>query len=376
MTKVAIVKADFYDTKVVEQAMQDLFTHLGGIEKYINPGERVLVKPNMLEGVDKDKAVTTHPEVVRAVIRLVKRAGAVPVVGDSPGLGSIAKVAEKCGIAEVCRAEGVAVVPFEEAVEIALPEGRMLKKLAVAKVLTEVDKVISVAKMKTHSFMGVTGAVKNLFGFFVGADKAQFHLRMKRRGDFARMLLDLYGTVRPVISIVDGIWGMEGAGPRNGQPVRGGVLLGGDCGFSVDLVMTDVMGFAAEHMPVAEAAMADGLSPSLAEIVRVGSAAAVRHQFKGPRNFDSLENRLPAWLVDFSQSQFTAKPLINQACIGCGRCAEHCPPGVIRIVRGQAVIDYRECIRCYCCQELCPANAVTLRDGGLLRLTKRLRRFR
>lgn len=64
MTKVAVVKADSYDTQVVEQAMQDLLTHLGGIEKYINPGERVLVKPNMLEAADKASGITTHPLVV------------------------------------------------------------------------------------------------------------------------------------------------------------------------------------------------------------------------------------------------------------------------------------------------------------------------
>ncbi|SHJ37296.1 DUF362 domain-containing protein [Propionispora hippei] len=373
MTKVVIVKANSYDTQVVEQVMQDLLAHLGGIERYINAGERVLVKPNMLEAVDKASGVTTHPEVVRAVVRMVKSAGAIPVVGDSPGVGNLRKVAEKCGIWQVCQEEGVLLVSFNEIAELALPEGILLKKLNVANVVTEVDKVISLAKMKTHSFMGVTGAVKNLFGLFVGTDKAQFHLRMKHRTDFARMLVDLYRAIKPVLSIVDGITGMEGAGPRNGQVVRSGVLLAGSCGFSVDLVMADIMGFDAEQMPVAQAALAAGLSPALAAIDRVGSGKDEHLHFKEPRNFDSLERKLPGWLVDFSQNQFTAKPLIDRACIGCGRCAEHCPPKAIRIIQGKAVIDYRECIRCYCCQELCPADAVSLSDGRLLRLVKWLR---
>lgn len=374
MTKVAVVKADSYETQIVEQAMSELLAQLGGMSQYIQTGDRVLVKPNMLEGVDKGKCVTTHPEVVRAVIRSVKEAGAIPVVGDSPGVGNLRKVAEKCGIWQVCQEEGVLLVPFEETAELVLPEGNLLKRLKVANVVTEVDKVISLAKMKTHSFMGVTGAVKNLFGLFVGTDKAQFHLRMKHRADFAQMLVDLYRAIKPVLSIVDGITGMEGAGPRNGQVVRSGVLLAGSCGFSVDLVMADIMGFDAEQMPVAQAALAAGLSPALTAIDRVGSGKGVRLHFKEPRNFDSLERKLPGWLVDFSQNQFTAKPLIDRACIGCGRCAKHCPPGAIRITQGKAVIDYRECIRCYCCQELCPANAVSLSDGRLLRLVKWLRK--
>jgi len=374
MTKVAVVQAYSYDTQIVEQAMTELLAHLGGISQYIQPGERVLVKPNMLEGLPSEKATTTHPEVVRAVIRLVKSCGATVVVGDSPGLGNTLKVAEKCGILAVCREENVEVIPFEEPTELPLPDGVILKKLMVAKVFREVDKVISLAKMKTHSFMGVTGAVKNLFGFFVGPDKAQFHLRMKRRADFAQMLVDLYGGIKPVLSIVDGIIGMEGAGPRNGQPVQCGLLLAGTCGFAVDLVMAEIMGFKAEQMPVAQAALLAKLSPSLQELELVGSASQLRFHFKEPRNFESLEGRLPGWLVDFSQNQFTAKPKVDEHCIACGTCAAHCPPKAIKMLEGKAVIDYRECIRCYCCQELCPANAVSLVDGTLLKLTKRFRK--
>lgn len=374
MTKIAAVQANSYDTQIVEQAMQELLDHLGGISQYIQTGDRVLVKPNMLEGVDKGLSVTTHPEVVRAVLRLIKQAGGIPVVGDSPGLGNTVKVAEKCGILQVCREEAVELVPFEQPVEVALPEGRVLKKLILAKVIGEVDKVISLAKMKTHSFMGVTGAVKNLFGCFVGTDKAQFHLRMKRRADFACMLVDLYGAVKPVLSIVDGITGMEGAGPRNGKPIQTNMLLGGSCGFSVDLVMADRMGFKAEQMPVAQVALAAGLSPTLAGIDVVGSGKELTYRFQEPRNFESLEGRMPGWLVDFSQNQFTAKPRIEPQCIACGRCAEHCPPHAIQIVEGRAVIDYHTCIRCYCCQELCPVNAVSLVDGMLLKVAKRLRK--
>ncbi|TCL38082.1 uncharacterized protein DUF362 [Anaerospora hongkongensis] len=101
MTKVAAVKADSYDPHIVGQAISDLLTHLGGMSQFVNPGDRVLVKPNMLEAVEKGLCVTTHPEVVKAVIREVRQAGAVPVVGDSPGTSTTVKAAEKCGILAV-----------------------------------------------------------------------------------------------------------------------------------------------------------------------------------------------------------------------------------------------------------------------------------
>ncbi|MDF2501125.1 MAG: hypothetical protein K0Q77_1839 [Anaerosporomusa subterranea] len=61
MAKVAVVQANSYDSQIVDQAMTELLAHLAGMSKYIQPGERVLVKPNLLEGLPPEKAVTTHP---------------------------------------------------------------------------------------------------------------------------------------------------------------------------------------------------------------------------------------------------------------------------------------------------------------------------
>lgn len=95
MEKVAVVKVDSYDynSDDVEKGINEVLDLIGGIEKYINPGERVLIKPNMLEAVPKELSVTTHPEVVRAVIREVKKAGGVPVLGDSPAMGHTVRTA-------------------------------------------------------------------------------------------------------------------------------------------------------------------------------------------------------------------------------------------------------------------------------------------
>lgn len=372
MTKVAAIKAGSYDPKVVQQAIEDLLRELGGIEKFIRPGERVLIKPNMLEGMPPEKAVTTHYEVVRGMIQQVKKAGGIPLVGDSPGVSSTLRAAEKCGILLVCQQEGAQLVPFTEKVEVSFKEGTTIKKFILASTYNQVDKVISLGKMKTHSFMGVTGGVKNLFGLIVGTDKAQFHLRMKKRSDFAGMLVDLAQAVKPVLYIVDGIIGMEGNGPRNGDPKKADILLGGANGFAVDLVMAEVMGFKGESMPVAAKALSLGLSPKIKEIEIVGSGRERRLEFAKPHNLESIDNRLPISLVSFFQNQLTAKPVIIDCCIACGRCAAHCPPKAIQMTK-KAVIDYKKCIRCYCCQELCPADAVMLHNGFLLKLINRVR---
>lgn len=371
--KVAAVKVDTYNFAEVERGLSEVLDLLGGLSNWVNSGDRVLIKPNMLEGVPPEKAVTTHPELIRALIRKVKSLEAVPVVGDSPGVASTVKAAEQCGILAVCREESVDLVSFDNAVEIAYPDGLMIKKFMVAKRLIEVDKVISFAKMKTHTFMGVTGATKNLFGFIVGMQKAQFHLRLQKRQEFASMLIDLAGVVKPALTIVDGIVGMEGNGPRNGKPVHAGVLLAGECCFAIDVVMAEMMGFNPEELPLSSLALKEGLTPPLAGIDLVGNARDVRLHFIGPRTLKSLEDRVPKWAVRLGRAQLTAHPEIAENCIGCGRCVVHCPPKAMTVSGGKVEIDYDICIRCYCCQELCPEDAVQLREGYLLRLMQLFR---
>ncbi|MDR7868434.1 MAG: DUF362 domain-containing protein [Sporomusaceae bacterium] len=369
--KVAAVKVDSYTYEEVERGLNEALGLIGGIERFVAPGDKVLVKPNMLEGLPPEKAVTTHPEVLRALLLAVRAGGAKPFVGDSPGTTGTLKAAEKCGLAAVCRELAVPLVPFDATVDIPYPAGATVQKFALATPFAAADKVISLAKMKTHTFMGITGAAKNMFGFIVGMRKAQFHLRMQARPEFAAMLIDLASLVKPALSIIDGIVGMEGNGPRNGRPVNAGVILAGaDC-FAVDLVMAEIMGFDPARLPLVALALERGLTPPLAGIELIGSASGVRRKFVPPRSMLTLADRIPGWAAELGRSQLTARPEIGDTCIGCGRCAAHCPPGAMTVVNDKVRIDYDKCIRCYCCQEHCPADAVYLEEGHMLKLAKR-----
>jgi uncharacterized protein (DUF362 family)/Pyruvate/2-oxoacid:ferredoxin oxidoreductase delta subunit len=371
MMKVAAVNVASYARAGVEKGLAEALGLLGGVERFVAPGDKVLVKPNMLEGLPPEKAVTTHPEVLRAVLLAVKAGGAEPFVGDSPGTTGTLKAADKCGLLAVCRELGVPLVPFDATVDTPYPAGATVRKFALARPFADADKVISLAKMKTHTFMGITGAAKNMFGFIVGMRKAQFHLRMQARAEFAAMLIDLAGLVKPVLSIVDGVVGMEGNGPRNGSPVDAGVILAGaDC-FAVDIVMAEIMGFDPASLPLTALALERGLTPPLAGIELVGSARDIRRKFVPPRSMLSLADRIPGWAAELGRSQLTARPEIDAKCVGCGRCAAHCPPRAMTVVNDKVRIDYDKCIRCYCCQEHCPEDAVHLEEGHMLKLARR-----
>jgi uncharacterized protein (DUF362 family) len=119
MHLVTIEKAADYQPDTVKAALVRLLAPLGGMRAFVNPGERVLIKPNLLAGKSPEKAVTTHPEVLRAVIELGRAAGGAPLVGDSPGIGGLRKVAEKAGILAVIEDTGAELVEFTEPVPVA-----------------------------------------------------------------------------------------------------------------------------------------------------------------------------------------------------------------------------------------------------------------
>ena len=223
---VSLTKVPDYDRGKMGEALERLLEPLGGMAAFVLPGERVLLKPNMLYGKAPECAVTTHPEVLRAVIDLVKNAGGVPLVGDSPGFGDIRKVAEKSGLLQVCTDTGAELVEFAEAVEVA--GTGLFKRLELARPYLEADRVINLPKLKTHEMMTMTCAVKNLFGAVVGHAKAGWHLKAGAdREMFARMLLEIYLLRKPDLTIVDAITAMEGNGPGSGDPVHVGLLLAG-----------------------------------------------------------------------------------------------------------------------------------------------------
>jgi len=370
--RVTAVKTENYSPETIAQSIDAALSLLGGLGQFVQAGDRVLLKPNLLEGMPSECAITTHPEVVRAMIRQVQKLGAIPIVGDSPGVSGTLKAAEKCGILAVCREENVELVAFEQTREFPFPAGVTVKKFRLTAVLSQIDKVITLSKMKTHTFMGMTGAVKILFGCIVGMQKAQFHLRMQQRREFAGMLIDLANLVKPVLSIVDGVVGMEGNGPRNGKPFKAGVLLAGTNCFAVDVVMAEMMGFSVETLPVASLSLERGLTPAFAGIDCVGDGNGSRHRFIAPHSMMSLEDRVPPWFVHWAKRHLTARAHIGPDCIGCGRCAAHCPPQAMIVTGGKVHIDDAKCIRCYCCQELCPENAVQLEKGMLLKVVHRL----
>lgn len=239
---VVLSRCPDYETVNVKKALQVALDHLGGINRFISSGDRVLIKPNLIKGVPPEAHATTHPAVIEAVVCHVLDCGGHPFIGDSPAFGDLSTVAAKTGIANICKRYGIPLIPFASPVHVNIPDP-MVQRIAIDQTVLEADKIINIPKLKTHTQVGMTGAVKNLFGCVVGKRKVVLHFKL---GDsdhhFGRMLLGVYKVLNPTLHIVDGIVAMEGDGPANGRPKHLGLLSASSDGLALDRVLCEIIG--------------------------------------------------------------------------------------------------------------------------------------
>lgn len=372
-SQVSVVRCPDYDRIRIKESVQALLAPLGGMRSFVLPGQTVLIKPNLIHGTPPERGATTHPQVLRAVIEEVRDAGGRPVVGESPGYESFRVAAGKSGLLTVIEELDVPVALFDTWTEVELGPGRLAASLPIATPVVEADVVISLPKLKSHGLVVYTGCVKNMFGVICGTQKAQFHLRFQDCEVFSRLLAEVYAAARPALSILDGIIGMDGNGPRNGDPAPLGLMLAGADGVAVDTVACRIVGIDPLKSPPIRIAAQMGLgAASLPQIDLSGPPieALRTTNFRAPLAVrPSMRQRVmsgPTGRV--LRNLFTTRPAVSPGgCRGCTICARACPAGAIEMRDGKAHVNYDKCVRCYCCQEVCEHGAIRLATPPLAR---------
>jgi len=369
LEKVALFKVKDYDRKVLREKTEAIFAVFGGADGMFKKGDRVLLKPNLLFGRDCGRHVTTHPEIVFAAGSILKDIGCELTIGDSPGFGSAASVAEKCGIAAVARELGAKVVSFETGAELKVnSDNRIFKRFEVAKEIIEAGKVVNLAKLKSHGQMLLTMAVKNMFGAVVGLLKPQWHFKAGRDADlFARMLVELNLAIAPAFTILDGIYGMEGNGPANGTVRELNILMGGKNCVAIDTAAASLLKISPKSYFTGRAAMNMRLPGSELSDIEIAGDLALDfniENFKLPHIIDS-DWPMAGFLKKFLKSFFTPAPLYHKdACKFCMICKDLCPAKAITQPAPKELdFDLAKCIRCFCCQEMCPHGAITIKQS-------------
>jgi uncharacterized protein (DUF362 family) len=265
LAKISIAKCDSYSIEKVRNAVRQSVEHLGGMSSFVNPGDRVLLKVNLLMRRKPEKVTTTHPYVAQAVAELVLEAGGKPMIGDSPGgyhfynRKVLESVYETCGMKEAALNSGAELNYNTEAVDVPFPEGRIMKSIKTIKPVLEADKIINLPKIKTHMMTVYSGAVKNLFGIIPGSYKSEYHLRFEDTRDFADLLIDICMFSKPVLTVMDAVEGMEGYGPAHGNPRKVGLIISGTDPYNLDVAASQIIGFGKGQIPTIEKSIERGL---------------------------------------------------------------------------------------------------------------------
>lgn len=366
-----------YEYEKVKMNLEEVIKDLGGLSSYVEPGEKVLLKVNLLMKKRPEEATTTHPVFVQALADILLAHGAKVLIGDSPGgpfnEGVLKGIYKVCGYEKIAESSDVQLNWNFDHKEVKNEKGILLKKLTVVDFLEDVDKVISVSKLKTHGMMKFTGAVKNMFGIIPGLLKAEYHFKMPKVKDFSQMLVDVCRYADPVLSFMDGIVGMEGAGPSGGEPRQVGVILGSTSPYHLDVIATQLINIEPLSVPTIARSVEVGLVMdgfSDIELAGIDIKEWLVEDFVVP-SIRSLEfsGNFPKPLKKIVDGALRPRPVFNHSkCVGCGDCAEACPPHVIEMREKLPYVNLDGCIRCFCCQELCPAVAIDIKRPWLMKI--------
>ena len=377
MNPVCVVRCETYQNPALELAVREAVDMAGGMGSVVKPGYKVLLKPNLLAARDPKQCVTTHPAVVAAVAGLVREAGGEPMVGDSPGIEPFSLVAAKSGMRKMAAELGIPCVELNNPTKAPAREGSVFHGLEIAAQAVECDALINLPKLKTHCQMLLTLGIKNTFGTVVAQRKAEWHhMAGIHRETFANLILDIHRAARPALTILDGVWGMEGTGPSGGDPRPFNLLAASTDALGLDMAICDLLGVSRRRFPLYRAAVARGLwPPPEGEPPVLGDDLdSLRIKDLELPGLDSL-NIIPDFLSGFTSRYLVSRPVCDaKHCIGCEQCQKVCPAQCIENQERGITIDYDACIRCYCCQEVCPQNAIKFKKGLIVRLLNRLGR--
>jgi len=363
--KVYIEKISSYDYDKILNFVEKLFIDTN-MDEILKNKSTILLKPNLLGPHEPEKAITTHPLIIEAVVEILHRMGKEVWIGDSPGgVVSPTLVFQKTGMCNIILKYNLQLMDFsKEGIE----EVKNSKtSFNIAKPFLEADAVINICKYKTHSLMLFTGAVKNLYGIIPGLKKSDYHRQFPGTIQFGEVISDLYSLVNEKIclNIMDGILGMEGEGPSSGKVRNFGVLFGSVSASALDLIASSMMGFSPDEIPyLAEALKSDKLLKSDIEVEEEWKNYVFENvDIKSVKRSSNLMQHFPPFLKDIFKYFFNYYPDFKKGCRKCNICVNSCPVNAMTLKAGMLhpKIDYSKCIKCMCCHEFCPFEVVYIK---------------
>lgn len=374
MSKVSLVRCTEYEINDVYEKVKYALSLLDNLDNLIKQDDKVFIKLNCVGPFAKEAGITTHPVLVEAVIKIVLTKTKNIIIGDNPATKDITYVLKKNGLYDVIQKYNLQIINGRDTMIIKNPKSHMYADFEVAREMIECDVLVNLPKLKTHTLTYMTCAQKNFFGLIFGLQKASWHAKASNPLIFGEALNDLYGALLnshkgKILSICDGILGLDGDGPSTGGiPKKANAILASLDPVSLDTVACQLVKLEQEKMFVSKIASERGYGVIKGiEILGDDLSNFNDVSFEGPKGtLSSFGLRLLR--ISYFRTILLEHPIIDHTkCIKCGECIKICPPHTMKMTKGKIPhLVNRECIRCWCCAEVCPANAIIKSKRPLL----------
>jgi uncharacterized protein (DUF362 family)/Pyruvate/2-oxoacid:ferredoxin oxidoreductase delta subunit len=373
---VGVARCESYDPREVDAALALAFLRAGAPKP---TGGEILIKTNMLSPSAPEKAVTTHPEVLRAISREMIRKGNSVHIADNPGyifsdknnllrttgVGALASDGVKAGILSDLGIRSVRDASF-----------RILEEARISNRYLDAAFVINAAKLKTHVETEISCCLKNIFGTADTATRKKCH-NSASQAVLAEAITDLFIIRPPDFNVLDAVISMEGDGPSYGKPRRTGWILAGANALAVDWAASTIMCYGDPlKIPLIKAAVSRGIGPRDKSEIELEGASWAELPSWGFKKSTNILRLFPTFLRGLVHGFITLRPELETGhCVRCGICAQVCPVDAIKHNPGEyPEINRASCVKCLCCHEMCPTGAMAVGKNFLAALAGKLRK--
>ena len=241
---------DLTPNKILTQSDNQFLIIISKLLKKITPTSlsnvKILIKPNLLKANSPD-CVTSAPLII-AVASVLKQRGAVVTVGDSPAFGNAKQVLKSLGILESLKSLGIQVASLSEPVSVRLRCG---PTISISKQALDADLILNLPRLKAHCQLGITGAVKNLYGTVPGFRKALYHMIYgKDTSLFSNIIIDISKKLPATVTLMDACLCMHQSGPTGGMPIWLGVMAASKSSHAIDTAFYTAIKAAPSKVPI------------------------------------------------------------------------------------------------------------------------------
>ena len=250
---VTLTRCSDYSRPAIAEAIKKHFNLLGGLKKFVKPGDSVLLKPNFIAPRSRRHATQTDPAVILETARLLIDFGARPFVADSPAWSNTFTCVKALKLDGPLKQLSVPVRQLDKPKKCRV--GAKNIGVGISSVALDADVIINLPKFKSHQQLVATFAVKNMFGCVSGKRKALWHFtKGHHRDEFCELLIDIYRYLNPALTIIDAVKAMDGRGPIRGRARPLGWLIGGTDPIACETICAKLVNIEPEDIPIIKTA--------------------------------------------------------------------------------------------------------------------------